>query len=99
MAVLSLRIKWRSFGPDKKYNIYYRRDDQSTYIKANAIPLSDNINGNLYDIASQVAPNTYYWVYVVETLNDKDAPECYIGQNPIYSFPIINKIKIKTQSG
>ncbi len=99
MGVLALKVKWRTFGPTKKYNIYYRRDDEQQFIKANALPLSDDIDGNVYNIAHEVAPNTYYWVYVVEVLNDKDAPNTFIGQNNIFSFPILNKVKIKTQSG
>jgi hypothetical protein len=97
-SILSLKVKWRSFGPTKKYNIYYRRDDEANYIKANSLPLSDNVNGNVYDIPNQVAPNTYYWVYVVQNLNNNDAPETFIGQNTVFSFPILNKVKIKTQS-
>lgn len=99
MNVLALRVTWRSFGSTKKYNIYFRRDDQAQFTKANALPLSDNINGNSYDIPGQVAPNTYYWIYVVETINNQDAPNTFIGQNNIFSFPILNKVKIKTQSG
>lgn len=99
MNILALRVKWRSFGPTKKYNIYFRRDDENQFTKANALPLSDNIAGNVYDINSEVAPNTYYWVYVVETINNKDAPNTFIGQNNIFSFPVLNKVKIKTQSG
>lgn len=98
-TVLSLRVKWRTFGPTKKYNIYYRRDDMQLFTKANAIPLSDNISGNMYDITTQVAPNTYYWVYVVQNIDGKDAPETFIGNNTVFSFPILNKVKIKTQSG
>ena len=63
------------------------------------MPLLDNISGNVYDINSEVAPNTYYWIYVVETINNQDAPNTFIGQNNIFSFPILNKVKIKTQSG
>lgn len=99
MAVLSLRVYWRSFGPDKQYNIYFKRDDELQYAKGNALPLNDNIAGNEYDIPFQVAPNTYYWIYIVQNIDGKDTPETFIGPNPTFSTPILNKVKIKTQSG
>jgi hypothetical protein len=98
MAGLSLKVHWRSFGPDKTYNIYYRRDDESEFTKANSIPLADSQPDNTYVISSNIAPETVYWVYVVETSDNKDIPETYIGPNVIRSTPILNKVKIITYS-
>lgn len=96
MAGLSLKVKWRSFGQNKHYNVYYRRDDEIDFIKANAIPIVDNLNGNVYIIGGNIAPDTTYWVYAIETNNGYDVPGIFIGSETV--VPIINKIKVLTYS-
>jgi hypothetical protein len=92
---LSLKIRWPSHGPAKSYNIYFRRIDESSFTKANSVPLIDNTDANIF-IIPQIAPNTEYWIYVVECSNGIDIPECLINSEMV--TPILNKIRVKTYS-
>lgn len=94
MAALSLRVRWRTFGSAKRYNVYYKRADEANFIKANAQPIHDNINGNSYDIPNEVAPNTEYEVYVSESINNVDVSGKFIG--PLGTNVSIKKITVKT---
>ncbi len=91
--ILSIKIRWPSFGTTKTYNIYSRRNDESVFVKANMVPLVDNTDGNLF-VVSNIAPDTEYWVYVVECIDNLDIPETIINETT--STPILNKIKIRT---
>lgn len=97
MAGLSFKVRWRSFGSDKTYNVYYRRNDEASYTKANNLPIVDNADGNVYVIGGSIAPDTIYWVYAIETRSNNDIPNTFIG--PKTAVPIINQIKVLTYSG
>jgi hypothetical protein len=89
----TIELTWRTFGPTKRYNVYYSTSLNGTFIKDNPLPLLDT-DPNLYTIIGLI-PDTLYWVYVVcVDENNLELPNLVIG--PANGEPRFNKLAIET---
>ena len=94
----SIKVEWRSFGPDKTYNLYYNTTEIGSYTKVNTTVIIDSSIGNTYTI-SGLSSGVQYWVYVVYVdSTGLEISSNIVGISPNNTNRFFNKASVKTYS-